>query len=381
MRSAHGAGLVQDGMSLLGRPVVGFRTEAGAPPIPSPPVPDAPRHILIVRPSALGDVCRSVPVLASLRQAFPKARIDWLVQDSFVDAVRAHPDLSGVVPFPRRGMKDWLASGRLTPVGRWLRGLTELGCDLAIDFQGLARSGLFTWMSGAARRVGFSNAREGGWLGLTESYAVPRDLHTVDRMLDLLRQMGVPPVADLRLFAPAEDRERVAADPVLADPYVVMAPTSRWPAKQWPADRFAVVATALTARGVNVVLVGSASERAQVTPLLDLAARDPRLIDRIGSTGVGALLALIERSHLVIANDSAALHIGVGFDRPLVALFGPTRVPLVGPYRRERDVIQHVTPDDTLDHKRPDRVTLMQRIGVGEVVDAALSRLAGQPSP
>jgi len=338
-------------------------------------VSDAPRSILIVRPSALGDVCRSVPVLVSLRRAFPGARIDWLVQDSFVDAVRAHPDLSGVVPFPRRGMKDWLVSGRLAPVGRWLRDLAEREYDLAIDFQGLARSGFFTWMSGARRRVGFSNAREGGWLGLTESYSVPRDRHTVDRMLDLLRQMGVAPVPDLRLHAPPEDRARVGADPALGEPYAVMAPTSRWPAKQWPADRFALVASALTARGLNVVLVGSGSERGQIGPLLDLASRDPRLVDRVGSTGVGGLLAVIERSRLVIANDSAALHVGVGFDRPIVALYGPTRVELVGPYGRERDVIRHVGPGDTLDHKRPDRVTLMQRIGVDEVVAAALARL------
>src|SRR5690606_15024653 len=61
-------------------------------------------RILIIRPSALGDVCRSVPVLTSLRGAFPDARIDWLVQTEFADAVRAHPDLSNVVPFARRDL-------------------------------------------------------------------------------------------------------------------------------------------------------------------------------------------------------------------------------------------------------------------------------------
>jgi heptosyltransferase-1/heptosyltransferase-2 len=316
-----------------------------------------------------------VPALVSLRRAWPDARIDWLVQDTFADAVRAHPALNGIVPFPRRQMKEWLATGRLAPVGRWLRDLADGGYDLAIDLQGLARSGFFTWMSGARRRVGFANAREGGWLGLTERYAVPRHAHTVDRMLELLRQMGVPPVHDLRLVAPTEDRARAAEDPALAPPYVVLAPTSRWPAKQWPADRFARVAAALASRDLNVVLVGAASERDQIRPLLDLARTTPRIIDRVGHTNVGLLMAVIERARLVVANDSAALHIAVGFDRPIVGLFGPTRVDLVGPYRRTHDVIQHVTPADTLDHKQPAGVALMQRIGVEEVLHAALARL------
>lgn len=62
--------------------------------------------------------------------------------------------------------------------------------------------------------------------------------------------------------------------------------------------------------------------------------------------GVGGV-----RAALVVANDSAALHMAVGFGRPLVALYGPTRAPLVGPYGRETDAIQHVQPEERFDHK------------------------------
>ena len=55
--------------------------------------PRNPESILIVRPSALGDVCRTVPVLASLRAKWPDARTGWLVQDNFAEAVSAHPCL------------------------------------------------------------------------------------------------------------------------------------------------------------------------------------------------------------------------------------------------------------------------------------------------
>src|SRR6266550_79225 len=100
-------------------------------------MPNDPERILIVRPSALGDVCRTVPVLASLKQGFPNAAIDWLVQDSFADAVRAHPDLNAVIEFPRTRFAAWWRPSVAADVARWLHGLGRAKYDLVLDCQGL----------------------------------------------------------------------------------------------------------------------------------------------------------------------------------------------------------------------------------------------------
>jgi ADP-heptose:LPS heptosyltransferase len=222
--------------------------------------------------------------------------------------------------------------------------------------------------------VGYANAREFGWLGVNERYTVPREMHAVDRMLELIRRAGIEPVADMRLYAPPEDRAAIAADPRFAEPYAVIAPTSRWPGKLWPAERFAEVARALLVYGLpRIALVGSKGERDQIGPLLSLAATESRVLDLVGQTSIGRLMALIERAALVIALDSAALHMAVGFDRPIVALFGPTRVELVGPYRREADVIQHVGSAERRDHKDAQSGrTLMEWITVAEVAAASV---------
>ncbi len=344
------------------------------PAVAAPP----PQRILIIRPSALGDVCRSVPVLVSLRRAYPNARIDWLVQDSFADAIRHHPDLTNVVPFARRETGSALKAGQSAPLRGLLRRLREPRYDLVIDAQGLFRSGFFAWATRAPRRVGYSNAREFGWLGVNERYDISRDMHSVDRMLELVRRAGIDPVPDMRLYAPPDDRAAIATDPRLSEPYAVIAPTSRWPGKLWPAERFAEVALALLGHGLTrIVLVGASSERGQIAPLLELAAKDHRVLDMVGQTSIGRLMAVVERSSLVIALDSAALHMAVGFDRPIVALFGPTHVALVGPYRRDADVIQHLQPGDRLDHKDDAAGrALMERIGVEEAAAAARFRLA-----
>lgn len=336
------------------------------------------RSILLIRPSALGDVCRSVPVLVSIKRAFPSSRIDWLVQDGFTAAIANHPDLGHVISFDRKGLGQQSKRGNLTPIRHFFGTLRDARYDIVFDCQGLLRSGIFAWATRAPRRIGFANARELGWLGVNERHAVPTPLHSVDRMLELLRLAGVPPVRDMRLYADPRARHDVAETITLAGRcYAVVAPTSRWVAKRWPAERFAAVVRALRGIGYSgVVLVGGRNEREQCGPLLEVAAHYAHVIDRIGETSVAQLMAIIESSSLVIANDSAALHMAVGFDRPTVALYGPTSVPLVGPYHREQDVIQHITPGDNLDHKNDAQVTLMERISVDEVILAATQRFS-----
>lgn len=347
-----------------------------------------PRRILIIRPSALGDVCRTAPALASLRARFPGATIDWLVRDDFAPCIEAHPALSRIVPFPRREFSRWATRpGAARALLGWLRDLARREYDAVYDLQGLFRSGLFALATRAPRRVGFASARELGWLGLNVRHTVDRAQHDVDAQMDLLRLDGVPPIRDMRLRVRAEDR--AALDPRLADaPYALLAPTSRWPGKRWPAERFAALARALLEeRAIRAVAVaGAPGEEEQCRPLLDLATADRRVMNCIGRTSVGGLMAFVERAALVVANDSAALHIAVGLDRPLVALFGPTRVDRVGPYARERDVLRRVRPGERLDHKnRSLGESLMSRISVDDALAAARDRLsapaAREPRP
>ena len=352
-------------------------------------------RVLIIRPSALGDVCRSVPVLVSVRRAWPSARIDWLVQDTFAEAVCAHPDLSGVIPFDRRGLRGWWRSvGGAARTAEFFRTLRRGGYDVVIDAQGLARSAVFSAFTGARTRVGARRSAELSWLSANVRADVPREMHTVDRMLGLVEAIGVEAVRDLRLYSPESSvASLVEKFPwVVEEPFAVVAPTSRWVGKAWPAERYAAVSEALLdlregGRAVveRVAVVGSGGERGQCGAVLALAEKRPgRVVDLLGKTGIGELMGLIERSRLVVANDSAALHMAVGFGRPYVGLFGPTRVSLVGPYlNAERPmgrgvVLQHVSEGDVLDHKDAEGgLKLMERIGVDEVVSACAGVVGG----
>jgi ADP-heptose:LPS heptosyltransferase len=317
-----------------------------------------------------------VPILASLRAALPDAHIDWVVQDEYVDAVAAHPALDEAIPFPRRRFGRWWRRGVAIEMRDWFRALRRRKYDLVLDLQGLGRSGLIAWATRAPRRVAARGARELAWLGATVRHRVDPALHAVDAMLALVAAEGIAPVVDMRLHAPESDRawwqaQRDAND--LREPYAVLAPTARWPSKRWPVERWGQLVPALAERGAaRIVLIGGPGERGQLAGLAESVAADRRgmILDLVGATGVGRMLAVIEDAAVVVATDSAPLHVAVGFDRPCVAIFGPTDPARVGPYRRPEAVVRVVRPGDPpVAAYRRMGDEMMRRVGADLVIE------------
>ncbi len=339
-----------------------------------------PQRILMLRPSALGDVCRTAPVLASLRRRFPDATIDWLVQDSYADAVRSHPALDSVVLFDRNGLRAFWRPRAWMDLGRWLATLGRAGYDLVFDLQGLGRSGLFSLCTRAPRRVGFRDAREFGWVGVNVHVERGRSPHAVDQMLHLVESQGVPPVRDLRLQPPPESIESWAAlrrDLGAGGPYAVLAPTSRWRCKQWPAPRWAELAARLLSerRVERVMVVGAPGEESQTR----WARSVERCVDLCGRLRVGETMAAIRDASVLAANDSAPLHMAVGLGVPYVGLFGPTDPQRVGPYRGDAWVVAaplEPGEDRRRYRARGDDDSLMRRIGVDDVARRLLDAIA-----
>ncbi|MBR6470738.1 MAG: hypothetical protein IKS83_02980, partial [Victivallales bacterium] len=113
--------------------------------------------ILIVKPSSLGDILHTFPAVAELHAACPEAQITWVANDSLAPIVRLYPRLERVIPFPRK------AIGRFSyrALRNFLHDLRSDEYDAVLDFQGLLRSGLMTWLAHAKVRFGFAQAREG----------------------------------------------------------------------------------------------------------------------------------------------------------------------------------------------------------------------------
>ncbi len=359
------------------------------------------RRILLIKPSALGDVVHTLPVLVKLRARYPDARIDWLVTPENADLVRNHPDLSNVIFFPRKEFsrfgRNWAAtSGAIRLLTQLRRGHYEL----VVDLHGQFRSALFTLATGAPVRVGFdrprgrlataqveypalvpgehgwNGAREGAWLAYTHWIRLPTlDVHAVDRYLWLGPMLGFdsdPP--DLRIHLAPDARANVEdllrTRGLGANPVALLVPGTIWETKHWHVEGFAHVARHLVTSGFDVVLAGTARDRIRSEAI---ATACPGAHDLCGQTSVGGLVALIEKAAICVTNDSGAMHVAVAVDSPVVSIFGPTNPIWIGPYGRPDAVVRagvNCSPCN-LRHLRdcPHAHACIERVTAGMVIE------------
>jgi heptosyltransferase-1 len=343
------------------------------------------RRILIIKPSAVGDVVRALPVLTALRRRWPQAHIAWLVARHCSDVLIGHPALNQVIYFER---KAYASVGRDLSVtrafARFLAALRACRFQMVIDMQGLFRSGFFAWASGAEVRVGRGDARELAGLFYTHRAAVDeRRMHAAVLNAGMVAPLGVkaePSTTDL--YIPEE--ARAGARRTLCEnglpagaPYVVIVPGTNWQTKNWPAQRFGQVAAGLWQRfGLRSVVVGTASQRAMAE---EVRRQEPTAIDLCGASSLAELAALIEGARLVVANDSGPLHMADALDVPLVGIFGPTRAEVVGPFRRPEGVIRASLPCLGCGIRHLDRCpaahSCMKSVTAADVIDLAARQL------
>jgi lipopolysaccharide heptosyltransferase I len=297
-----------------------------------------PRRILIIKPSAIGDIVHALPVLNLVRRRWPAAHIAWMVTPACAGLLDGHPQLDEVIRFERRRFgQSWRDPGAALGLWKFARELKARQFDLVVDLQGLFRSG---WLSGQTKapvRVGFANAREFGWLYYTHRVPVPEvDRHATDRYLDIAEALGCPRSPVEYVFATTdEDRAFVrSAVAPLGGRYAVVIPGTNWETKRWPVEKYARLVTPLLERhNLRTVAAGSPDE-------VQLAAQVNADLNLAGKTHLRQLVALLEGADVVVANDSGPMHIAAALGKPLVTLYGPTNPVRTGPYLRDDAVLR-----------------------------------------
>ncbi len=355
-------------------------------------------RILIVKLSSLGDVLHALPAAQALRATFPEAHLAWAVERTHAALLEGQTWLDEVIIWDRTargGLRDFV---RRLRVSTW---------DLAIDLQGLFRSGLVTWLSGARERLGAWQSRELARLFYSQTVTQPTpDRHAVEKVLQIVAPLGAhcpdapldrpylrhePPQSASglgeRLFPlyPSQ-RDRAAVDAWLRqqhvdpqrEPLVIVNPDCRREANRWPLERFAMVAQRLALQnGVRVAVTGGPAAR----PLGDILESlvGPRLLRADGQFSLLGSAELFRRAAVLLTGDTGPMHIAAAVDLPIVALLGPTSPVRTGPYTRDAVVINKPLECAPCLAKRcrlRHRPSLcMTEIGVDEVARAVLQRV------
>jgi heptosyltransferase-1 len=302
-------------------------------------------RVLIIRLSAIGDIVMASALVPALRASWPDAYIGWLAEPAGAELLRGHPRIDEVIVWPRTRWRELRAAGQYRALARAVRGLVatlrERHFELALDTQGLLKSGLWARLSGAPRRIGLGSREGSRWL-MTETLGRRSASRRIGaEYLALARHLGLA-VGDFPMDIPvgpaaaSAARARVAAAGVSA-PYAVLCPFTTRPQKHWLEDRWAALARRLPpALGLTPVVLGGPAERAAAERIVAAAGGAARHL--AGQTRLDEAAAVIRGSRLLIGVDTGLTHLGIAEQVPTVALFGST-CPYLDPARPDALVL------------------------------------------
>ena len=330
-------------------------------------MPDS--RFLLVRLGSLGDIVHALPAAAALRDTFPDARIDWVVDQKWKRLLEGNPDLTEVIPFDRK------SAGSIAGVIQKLRGAKY---ECAIDFQALYKSALISFASGAPRRIGFqsSYAREGiAALLYTERFN-PRGAHKVEHNLTLVENAGARRIAPrFPLAILAEDDEHIARElsAQRLNEYFVLNPGGGWRSKCWPAERYGELHRKLADRyGWRGVVAFGPGEETIARQVIEAAGKAPPVALPLG---LGSLLALLRGAKFVVSADTGPLHLASALGSLVVGLYGPTDPARNGPYSASDVVVRNLRVAETTYSRGASYSPAMLSISVDQVLEAVERRL------
>jgi len=323
------------------------------------------------------------PLIAALRERYPQARIAWLVQPEGYELLAVNEQLDEVIIWPRgewrelwRQRRWWVLSRQIMA---FIRQLRRHRFDLVLDAQGLFKSGVWAWLSGARQRIGLGS-REGSARLMTWVIEKPvDDIRIGSEYRELAHQLGLnTDEFRMRIALSADDLDfarGVVEQHGLQQGYVVVCPFTTRPQKHWFERRWQELAEKISQEwGLPVILLGGPGDTVAAQRL---SAGQPCLINLASQTRLRQAAALIAGARLLVGVDTGLTHMGIAAATPTITIFGSTC-----PYQdtgRDNSVVLYKALDCSPCRRNPTcdgAFTCMDEITVTEVMQAAQLLLA-----
>jgi heptosyltransferase I len=296
-----------------------------------------PADLCLIRLSAIGDTCHTVPVVRSLQDAWPQTRITWIIGKTEHGLLRGLSGVEFLVLDKSKGLAGY----------RTLRAqLRQRRFAVLLHMHASARANIVSTMVRAPIKLGFDRARARDWQWLfcnNHLQPTPRQ-HVMDGLFEFAAALGVPRTGP-RWDIPLAERDCALAAAVLppGTPSLVISPCTGQRFRNyrnWQAECYARVADYVQARyGARVVLTGGTTQIEQRYGADVLAASQLKPTNLIGQTTLKQLLALLAQATVVLCPDSGPAHMSTAVGTPVVGLYATSNRHRTGPYSSQHLVV------------------------------------------
>ncbi len=268
----------------------------------------------------MGDVLLTTSVLRMLKTRFPSARIDYLVKEAYAPLLRTNPRIGQVIP---------VLKGDFQEMREILRRIRGERYDLLIDWQMNFRSRFIRFFSDAGRTIVYPARRFKRFLLVhCRINRYKREMPVPLRFLESVDSLGVKDDG-LGLELNVEEKDVLSVASTLyaggsgkSQKLIVLAPGAGRATKRWPHERFAEVGDYFNRTGYTVALTGGEKDR-EVCSRVENSMKG-KVRNMAGAFSLMQTAALIDKSLLLITNDTGVMHIAAALKKPVIAIFGPT---------------------------------------------------------
>ena len=303
-----------------------------------------PKKILVVMLDALGDLLLSTPAIHALRAAYPKIRIDVVVDPAF-DVFENHPMIDNCYYYRAAWLHSfidrlkWIVQNHKTA-----RALRKIKYDLVIDL----RAEYYTLKSSFffnGKQLVSQTIRNGGFF--LDVKAPDNGLqHEAERKLSIIEYISNQKASHypIEYYYPKKitaKKFKNLRTLYKLGKYIVVHPFSTWEQRAWPIEEFAkFINWVIKKYGYKCVIIGSANEAPKAS-VLERMVHNKNLINLIGQASLPMTAEIIRNAEVFIGNDSGPLHLASAVQNNIIALFGPN-IPLrYGPWQRSNSKVLH----------------------------------------
>ncbi len=317
-----------------------------------------PENICILRLSAIGDICHTLPVIRTIQANWPNSKITWVIGKTEFELIKDIPNINFIIFDKKMGIKEYL---------RIRKKLRNTNFDVLLHMQMSLRASLVSLMIKSKIKIGFDRqrAKDGQWLFTNKKIKAHTQQHVIDSLFGFSEILGIKGHKYIWNI-PIPDTARQTANALVGNRpnYVVISPCSSKDYRNWHAQGYAAIADYITEKyHYDVILTGGNSEieKKYGNKIIHFSKFPP--LNLIGQTNLKELLSIIEGAKCMISPDSGPAHMSTAMDTPVIGLYATTNPDRARPYLSSKWVVnRYPEAIDKKHHKKVQDVAWGTRV-------------------
>ena len=289
--------------------------------------PTPPENICILRLSAIGDICHTLPIVRTIQNHWPSTKITWIIGKTEYELVKGVAEIDFIIFDKKNGFKEYL---------KIRKQLQDIKFDVLLHMQMSLRSSMVSLMIKSKIKVGFDRerAKDGQWLFTNNKIKARSKQHVMDSLFGFSEILGINEHCH-NWDIPISDEAQKSATVLIGNSpnYIIISPCSSKAYRNWTIQGYATIADYIKEKyHYNVVLTGGPSdiEKDYAKKIYNACSHKP--LNLIGKTNLKELLSIIERAIFIISPDSGPAHMATAMNTPVIGLYATTNPDRARPY-------------------------------------------------